>query len=67
MTVAQNISMAHPRAVAGRFGVIRFAEEEKVAQRYIESLAIRTPSTNPLGCHVGRCLCRFGIFCRRCT
>ncbi|HEY9023576.1 MAG TPA: sugar ABC transporter ATP-binding protein, partial [Burkholderiaceae bacterium] len=44
MTVAQNISMAHPRAVAGRLGFIRFGDEDAVARRYIESLAIRTPS-----------------------
>jgi ribose transport system ATP-binding protein len=48
MTVAQNISLAHSAGVAGRFGFIRFAEEERVAQRYIESLAIRTPSARQI-------------------
>jgi ribose transport system ATP-binding protein len=44
MTVAQNISLAHPHGVAGRLGFLRPAREEAVARGYVESLAIRTPS-----------------------
>jgi len=45
MTVAHNVSLANPAGVADRFGFIRFAQESAVAQRYIDSLSIRTPST----------------------
>jgi len=45
MTVAQNVSLANMAGVANGLGFIRFAHEASVAQRYVESLAIRTPST----------------------
>ncbi|WP_280156510.1 sugar ABC transporter ATP-binding protein [Piscinibacter sp. XHJ-5] len=45
MTVAHNVSLANMRAVCGRLGFIRFDEEEAAAQRYVQSLAIRTPTT----------------------
>ncbi|MFL6662933.1 MAG: sugar ABC transporter ATP-binding protein [Rhizobacter sp.] len=45
MTVAHNVSLANMRAVSSRLGFIRFAEEDAVAQRYVDSLAIRTPTT----------------------
>jgi len=43
MTVAQNITLASMRAVSGRWGFIRFAQELGEARRYIEALGIRTP------------------------
>jgi ribose transport system ATP-binding protein len=46
MTVAQNVTLARTAAVASRFGFIRFAEEERVARRYVDTLAIRTPSVH---------------------
>jgi ribose transport system ATP-binding protein len=48
MTVAQNVTLAHTAGVSGQFGFIRFAEEEAVAQRYIASLDIRTPSARQI-------------------
>ena len=45
MTVAQNVSLANMAGVANRLGFIRFAQEASVAQGYVDSLAIRTPST----------------------
>jgi ribose transport system ATP-binding protein len=48
MTVAQNVSMANSAAVSGPLGFIRFAEEEKVARRYVKALAIRTPTPHQL-------------------
>jgi ribose transport system ATP-binding protein len=45
MTVAQNVSLANMAGVANPLGFIRFAQEASVARRYVESLAIRTPST----------------------
>ena len=45
MTVAHNVSLANPAGVANRLGFIRFAQESAAAQRYIDSLSIRTPST----------------------
>jgi ribose transport system ATP-binding protein len=44
MTVAHNVSLANMRAVSNRFGFIRFDAELAAAQRYVESLAIRTPT-----------------------
>ncbi|MBL0730441.1 sugar ABC transporter ATP-binding protein [Piscinibacter sp. HJYY11] len=46
MTVAQNVTLARTDAVAGRLGFIRFAEEAAVAQRYVDTLSIRTPSVH---------------------
>ncbi len=48
MTVAQNVSLANSAAVAGPLGFIRFGQEDAVAQRYIDSLGIRTPSTRQI-------------------
>ncbi len=44
MTVAHNVSLANMAGVANALGFIRFGQEAAVAQRYIDSLAIRTPS-----------------------
>ena len=44
MSVAHNITLANMGAVSGRAGFIRFDRERAVARRYIDSLAIRTPS-----------------------
>jgi ribose transport system ATP-binding protein len=44
MTVAHNVSLANMQAVSTRFGFIRFDEEQAAARRYVESLAIRTPT-----------------------
>jgi len=44
MTVAQNVTLANMRAVSGRLGFIRFADELSAARRYIDALGIRTPS-----------------------
>jgi ribose transport system ATP-binding protein len=48
MTVAQNVSLANSAAVASSLGFIRFRQEDAVAQRYIDSLGIRTPSTRQI-------------------
>jgi ribose transport system ATP-binding protein len=45
MTVAHNVTMANLAAVASRLGFLQFAEEDAVARRYVDALAIRTPST----------------------
>jgi len=45
MTVAHNVSLANMAGVANALGFIRFGREAAVAQRYIDSLSIRTPST----------------------
>ena len=45
MTVAHNVTMANLAAVASRLGFLQFAEEDAVARRYVDTLAIRTPST----------------------
>jgi len=44
MTMAHNTTLANMEAVSSRMGFIRFAEEEAVAQRYVDSLSIRTPT-----------------------
>ncbi len=44
MTVAQNVSLANMAGVTTSLGFIRFAREASVAQGYIDTLAIRTPS-----------------------
>jgi ribose transport system ATP-binding protein len=48
MPVASNITLAHMDAVSNRFGFIRFAAEAAVAQRYIDTLGIRTPSVRQI-------------------
>jgi ribose transport system ATP-binding protein len=46
MSVAHNVTLARMEAVASRLGFIRFAEEAAVAQRYVDTLSIRTPSVH---------------------
>ena len=46
MPVAHNITLARMDAVAGRGGCIRFDEEARIAQHYIDTLGIRTPHTH---------------------
>jgi len=46
MTVAHNVTLARMAAVASRFGFIRFADEAAVAQRYVDTLSIRTPTVH---------------------
>ena len=48
MPVAHNITMTNMKAVSSRLGFIHFDEETAVAQRYIETLGIRTPSTHQI-------------------
>ena len=48
MSVAHNITMTNMAAVASPLGFIRFDEEAAVAQRYIETLGIRTPSVDQI-------------------
>ena len=48
MTVAENVSLANSAAVSNALGFIRFDEEHAVAQRFVESLDIRTPSTRQI-------------------
>ncbi|MGF6700798.1 ribose transport system ATP-binding protein [Paraburkholderia sp. MM5496-R1] len=48
MPVATNITLANIEAVSGRAGFIRFAEEAAIAQRYVETLGIRTPTVHQL-------------------
>jgi ribose transport system ATP-binding protein len=45
MGLAENVTLANVAAVAGRAGFLRFAEEAAVAQRYVDAVGIRTPST----------------------
>jgi ribose transport system ATP-binding protein len=45
MPVAANMTLAHLDAVSKR-GFIDFAQEEAVAQRYVDLLSIRTPSVH---------------------
>ncbi|WP_186051103.1 sugar ABC transporter ATP-binding protein [Burkholderia gladioli] len=46
MPVAANVTLANVRGVASRAGFLRFHEEARVAERYVQELAIRTPSVN---------------------
>jgi len=48
MPVAHNITLARMDAVAGRGGWIRFDEEARIAQHYIDTLGIRTPHTHQI-------------------
>jgi ribose transport system ATP-binding protein len=48
MPVASNVTLANMAAVSNRFGFIRFNEETAVAQRYVDRLGIRTPSTKQI-------------------
>jgi ribose transport system ATP-binding protein len=48
MPLVHNVSMANMAAVSGRAGFIRFKDEEACARRFVDSLAIRTPSARQL-------------------
>jgi ribose transport system ATP-binding protein len=48
MPVASNITLANMGAVSNRLGFIRFATEAAVAKRYVDALAIRTPSVRQI-------------------
>ncbi|WP_332878685.1 sugar ABC transporter ATP-binding protein [Massilia sp. S19_KUP03_FR1] len=45
MSVAANLTLTNMAAVSNRFGFIDFAREKAVAQRYIDALGIKTPSS----------------------
>ncbi|KWA16324.1 sugar ABC transporter ATP-binding protein [Burkholderia territorii] len=46
MPVAANLTLANVRGIASRFGFLRFDDELDVARRYVQELAIRTPSVH---------------------
>jgi ribose transport system ATP-binding protein len=48
MTVAQNITLANMGAVSNGAGMIQFDLEKVAAQKYIDALGIRTPSSSQL-------------------
>jgi ribose transport system ATP-binding protein len=48
MPLAHNVTMANMPAVSGRAGFIRFKDEEAFARRFVDTLAIRTPSAHQL-------------------
>ncbi|OAJ62493.1 D-xylose ABC transporter ATP-binding protein [Paraburkholderia ginsengiterrae] len=48
MPVAANITLANVRGVSSRAGFLRFSEEAAVARRYVQELAIRTPSVDQI-------------------
>ncbi len=48
MSVAANITLANVSAVSSRAGFVRFDEEAEVARRYVNDLAIRTPSVDQI-------------------
>jgi ribose transport system ATP-binding protein len=48
MPVAANVTLANVRGIASRAGFLRFDEEARVAARYVQELAIRTPSINQI-------------------
>ena len=48
MTVAQNITLANMGAVSNRAGLIQFDQEQAAAQKYIDALGIRTPSSSQI-------------------
>ena len=48
MSVAANITLANVSAVSSRAGFLRFDEEAAVARRYVNDLAIRTPSVDQI-------------------
>ncbi|WP_287184867.1 sugar ABC transporter ATP-binding protein [Paraburkholderia sp.] len=48
MPVAVNITLANVRAISSRAGFLRFREEAAVARRYVQELAIRTPSVDQI-------------------
>jgi ribose transport system ATP-binding protein len=48
MSVAANITLANVRGVSSRSGFLRFGEETAIARRYVQDLAIRTPSVDQI-------------------
>ena len=46
MSVAANLTLTDVGAVAGRFGLIDAAAEERAARKYIDALEIKTPSSS---------------------
>ncbi|TCG06798.1 D-xylose ABC transporter ATP-binding protein [Paraburkholderia steynii] len=48
MSVAANITLANVRGVSSRSGFLRFGEEAAIARRYVQDLAIRTPSVDQI-------------------
>ncbi|HDR9497402.1 TPA: sugar ABC transporter ATP-binding protein [Burkholderia cepacia] len=46
MPVAANLTLANVRGITSRFGFLRFDDELDVARRYVQDLAIRTPSVH---------------------
>ncbi|WP_070107267.1 sugar ABC transporter ATP-binding protein [Burkholderia plantarii] len=48
MPVAANLTLTNVRAISTRAGFLRFREEQRVAQRYVKDLAIRTPSVDQI-------------------
>jgi ribose transport system ATP-binding protein len=48
MPVAANVTLANVRGISSRAGFLRFNEEARVAGRYVQELAIRTPSVNQI-------------------
>ncbi|QCP52127.1 sugar ABC transporter ATP-binding protein [Trinickia violacea] len=48
MPVAANITLANVRGVSSRAGFLRFSEEAAIARRFVQELAIRTPSVDQI-------------------
>ena len=48
MSVAANITLANVAAISSRAGFLRFEQEAMVAGRYVQELAIRTPSVEQI-------------------
>ena len=48
MPVAANITLANVRGVSSPAGFLRFSEEAAIARRYVQELAIRTPSVHQI-------------------
>ncbi|WP_225034391.1 sugar ABC transporter ATP-binding protein [Paraburkholderia sp. XV] len=46
MPVAANVTLANVRGISTRAGFLRFNDEARIAARYVQELAIRTPSIN---------------------
>ncbi len=46
MSVAANITLANVGGVSSRAGFVRFDQEAAIARRYVQDLAIRTPSVD---------------------
>jgi ribose transport system ATP-binding protein len=48
MTVATNMTLTNMDAVSNKYGFIQFDEEEKVAQKYIAAMGIKTPTSKQI-------------------